>query len=410
MTDEAAIGAAIKEAWGQVLAALVKDFRGDLARAEDCLQDAVAASLPTFREEGLPHSVKAWLLTSARRRAIDGFRRAKTALDKEDDLAEQIEARLRTGFDDEEIPDERLRLLFTCCHPALAEEARVALTLKTVAGLAVPEIARAYLVDERTLAQRLVRAKRKIKDSGIPYRVPEGEALKERLPSVLATLYLIFNEGWASSSGPQLGRVDLAAEAIRTTEMLTSLMPREAEVWGLLGLMWFHESRRRARRGQDGAYVPLEEQDRALYDEQAISRGRACIRRATLLRAPGPYQVQAAISGLYVEAPTFADVDHRQIADLYRVLVGLVPSPVVELNRAVALARVAGAATGLDLLAALEEGGALVDYQPFYAAKAALLAEVGDPAGARAAYDEAIARSVDDAERAWLTGRKSALG
>jgi RNA polymerase sigma-70 factor (ECF subfamily) len=404
--SDAEIGAAVKDAWGQVLAALIKDLRGDFDRAEDCLQDAVTAALPRWREEGLPASPKAWLLTAARRRSIDRFRRRKTRSDREDDVRGDIEDRLRDD-EGEEIPDERLRLIFTCCHPALNEEARVALTLKTVAGLTTQEIAAAFLVDERALAQRVVRAKKKIKLSGIPYVVPEGGALKERVPSVLATLYLVFNEGWTSSVGPQLERVDLAAEAIRVTEVLAHLLPREAEVWGLLALMWLHESRRPARRAPDGAYIPLDEQDRALWDERALARGRACINRATLLRAPGPYQVQAAISGTYASAPSAEAVNHRELLGLYDVLAQMVPSPVVELNRAVVLARIAGPRAALERIADIED--ALAGYQPLYAAKAALHAEAGDAGDARAAYDEAIERSVDEAERAWLRERRDAL-
>ena len=308
------------------------------------------------------------------------------------------------------IVDDRLRLIFTCCHPALELPARVALTLRALGGLTTGEIARAFLVEEPTMGKRIVRAKRKIADAGIPYRVPADEDLPDRLRGVLRVVYLIFNEGYAAAEGDRLVREELCDEAIRLGELLTRLMPDDAEVWGLLALMLLHDARRAARVDASGRYVALDEQDRSLWDQDRIRFGLATLERAVRLQSPGDYQLQAAITALLVEAPDAEATDWAQIADLYGALGRLNPSPVIELNRAVAVGFASGAAAGLELLEPLLEEPALERYQPLHAAHAELLSRVGDAQAAARAYDRAIALSANDVERAELERRLSALG
>ena len=397
-----------------VLATLIRQA-GDFQLAEDAVQDAFEAAVTAWRRDGVPANPGAWITTAARRRAIDRLRRDRSVADRAERLAElmRLDAQheKEPSMDEEStIVDDRLRLIFTCCHPALELPARVALTLRALGGLTTGEIARAFLVEEPTMGKRIVRAKRKIADAGIPYRVPADEDLPDRLRGVLRVVYLIFNEGYAAAEGDRLVREELCDEAIRLGELLTRLMPDDAEVWGLLALMLLHDARRAARVDASGRYVALDEQDRSLWDQDRIRFGLATLERAVRLQRPGDYQLQAAITALLVEAPDAEATDWAQIADLYGALGRLNPSPVIELNRAVAVGFASGAAAGLELLEPLLEEPALERYQPLHAAHAELLSRVGDAQAAARAYDRAIALSANDVERAELERRLSALG
>ena len=413
MADPArsAIARAYRDHHGRVLASLIRVV-GDFQLAEDALGDAFATAVERWAEEGVPRNPGAWLTTVARNRATDRLRRARTVRHHAEALArlEELARENIMPVDDMHLPDDRLRLIFTCCHPALSQPARVALTLRTLGGLSTAEIARAFLVPEPTMAQRLVRAKRKIRGAGIPYEIPDPKHLAQRLDGVLQVIYLVFNEGYAASFGDHLLRADLCEEAIRLAEVLRSLLPGEPEVAGLVALMQFHHGRRHARVDAAGDLVVLEEQDRNLWDRELIARGREALDRALTQRRPGPYQIQAAIASLHAHAPTAADTDWVQIAKLYGVLLQMSPSAVVELNHAVAVAMAHGIDRGLELLEAVEQDQALAGYHLLPAARADLLRRSGQSAAAAKAYQEALALVQNDRERRYLERRLAEVG
>jgi RNA polymerase sigma-70 factor (ECF subfamily) len=402
-----AIAVAFRDERAIVLATLIRQA-GDFQLAEDAVQDAFEAAVAAWRRDGVPANPGAWITTAARRRAIDRLRRDRSLADRADRLAEltRLEQHEEPSMNDEStIVDDRLRLIFTCCHPALEMPARVALTLRALGGMTTGEIARAFLVAEPTMGKRIVRAKRKIADAHIPYRVPADEELPDRLRGVLRVVYLIFNEGYSATEGDRLVRRELCDEALRLGELLARLMPDDAEVWGLLALMVLHDARRAARVDASGRYVALDEQDRALWDEDRIRIGLAALERAVRLRRPGEYQLQAAITALQIEGAGAEATDWPQIAELYGALAILNPSPVVELNRAVAVGLAFGPAAGLGLLEPLLGDPALERYQPLHAAHAELLSRAGDADGAARMYERAIELTANAVERAELERR-----
>jgi RNA polymerase sigma-70 factor (ECF subfamily) len=401
----AAVAEAFRQEWGRVVAAMI-GMTGDWDLAEECAQDAFAQALKTWPRDGVPRRPGAWLTTVARHRALDRLRRGATETARLKEAATlSIPGDADPGDDESGITDDRLRLIFTCCHPALSLEARVALTLRTLAGLTTAEIARAFMVTEETMAKRLVRAKHKIRGARIPYRVPPAHLLPDRTAGVLAVLYLLFNEGYSASAGADLVRQGLCAEAIRLARVLSQLMPDEPEVLGLLALMFFHDARRATRVDRAGDLVRLEDQDRARWDAGEIEEGTRILDAALRRGQPGAYQVQAAIAACHATAARPADTDWAEIAALYGELARLVPSPVVQLNRAVAVAMADGPAAGLELVLALDESGALAGYHLLPATRADLLLRLGRRDEAAAGFAEALSLAGTDSERRFLTRR-----
>ena len=394
----------------QVLATLIRLLK-DFDLAEEALQEAFAAAIEQWPREGVPANPRAWLVSAGRFKAIDGMRRRARYDASLNELAKHIETTTGDPIEeaDEPIEDDRLRLIFTCCHPALKPEAQIALTLREVCGLTTEEIARAFLASPPTLAQRIVRAKAKIRDAHIPYEVPPPSELPERLDTVLHVIYLVFNEGYSASFGASLTRADLSAEAIRLGRLLLQLLP-DPEVMGLLGLMVLHESRRAARTSATGELVLLEQQDRRLWNRELITEGLGYVERALASRRFGPYTLQAAIVAVHAEAPEAAATDWAQIVALYDLLMRVEPSPIVELNRAVAVAMRDGPAAGLQLVDAILVRGDLVDYHLAHSARADLCRRLGKKDEARASYERALALTKQEPERRFLERRLADLG
>ncbi len=406
-----AIEAVFRQHYGRLLATLIR-VAGGFDRAEEALQEAFAAAVAAWSERGIPENPPAWIAVTARRKLIDYSRAERTKRQKEDSVRYEIENRAYSSAQEKTdtmpFEDDRLRLMFTCCHPALNQESQIALTLRTLGGLTTPEIAKAFLTSESTLAQRLVRAKRKIQEARIPYEVPPPHRLAERLVPLRSVLYLIFNEGYAASSGDSLVRRDLCAEAIRLSRVLNDLLPSDAENLGLLALMLLHDSRRDARI-RDSQLVILDEQDRSLWHRGQIAEGIALIESALRRGPAGPFQLQAAIAALHAEASTAADTDWRQIAILYTKLYQMNPSPVVALNRAVAIAMSEGFVTGLSLLDQLEAEGELNGYYLLHAARADFLRRLNRADEARSAYRRALVLATNQIEQEFLKKRLASL-
>lgn len=394
---------------GRILATLIR-LLGDFNRAEDAMHDAFAVALQRWPLEGVPANPRAWLISTARFKAIDALRRHTRFTAAQLDIADTLHGGdIATPADARELPDDRLKLIFTCCHPTLGPDARTALTLREVCGLTTEEIAHAFLTSAPTIAQRIVRAKAKIRDERLPFQIPTAGDLPERVGTVLAVIYLLFNEGYAASSGPALMRPELSTEAIRLGRLLLELLP-EPEVVGLVALMLLQESRRLARVDLKGEFIPLEQQDRSTWDQALIREGIALVERALSTRRFGSYTLQAAIAALHAEAPTPQATDWRQIVALYSALLALQPSPIIELNRAVAVALHEGPAAGLALIDALVARGELRDYHLVSAARADLLRRLDRRNEAHAAYVQALTLTKSDAEKRYLEKRIRELG
>lgn len=393
----------VREAWGRILAALVKTL-GDLQLAEDCLQDVIISAMQHWSKNGIPRRSEAWLITAARRKAIDRLRRDKNFSSKQAEISFLLDLEHRSDemSQPQNIPDKRLEMIFTCCHPALEEKTRVALTLRTLGGLTTEEIAAAFLDKPDAMAQRLVRAKKKIRLAGIPYQIPDESALPERLSSVLGVIYLIFNAGYSGGAGDALVRTDLTDEAIRLARIVFSLLPDEAEVGGLLALMLLHDSRRFARTDGNGDLVPLALQNRQRWDGSKIEEGAALLERLLPRQRVGPYQVQAAISALHAQSTSWEATDWPQIEALYQMLYKMQPTPVVYINLAVAVSYARSTDAALSMLDSVAEDGRLDRYQPYFAAKADVLDRAGHQQAAKACFQTAIDLSQNASEQRFL--------
>jgi len=410
---QALVESVFRQESGRIIATLIR-LSGSFDRAEEAMQEALISALATWPQKGVPNNPGAWITAVAQRKLIDSVRRENTRTEKEDSILYETELsqhRKREPSDDASMnyPDDRLRLIFTCCHPALNIEAQVALTLRTLGGLTTPEIARAFLLPEPTLAQRLVRAKAKIRDAAIPYEIPAIHVLAERLASAQAVIYLIFNEGYAATAGESLIRNELCAEAIRLGRTLCELLPKEPENVGLLALMLLQDSRRDARINQQGDLVPLEEQDRARWHGEQIQEGVALVERALRMQRVGVYQLQAAIAAIHAEAKAAAETDWHQIAALYQELARILPTPVVALNHAVAVAMSEGLEKGLELIDQLGKSGELYKYYLYHAARADILRRLNRKREAIAAYEKALALVTNRVEEAYLRKRLAQL-
>lgn len=405
----AAVDAIYREQSRRVLATLIR-LLGDFELAEEALHEAFTAAVAQWPQEGIPDNPRAWLISAGRFKAIDSLRRRARFDASQAEIAEQLDTGSNdpAQWDEQAVEDDRLRLIFTCCHPALPQEAQIALTLREVCGLTTEEIAHAFLVSPSTLAQRIVRAKAKIKAAGIPYEVPSHDDLQDRLDVVLRVIYLVFNEGYSASSGELLTRADLSEEAIRLGRLLMELLP-EPEAMGLLAMMLLNESRREARVTGDGDLILLNEQDRSLWNRDYITEGSALVEQALTSRRLGPYILQAAIAAIHAEAPSAAETDWAEIAGLYEVLLRIEPSPVIELNRAVAIAMRDGPEIGLELIDAILQRGDLADYHPAHAARADLCRRLGRADEARHAYERALELTQQEPERRFLQRRLDKL-
>ena len=401
----------VREEWGRILASLTKNL-GDMQLAEDCLQEAVISAMNHWQKNGLPKSPPAWLIKVARRKAIDRLRRDQNFASKQNEISYLIELENQKNIEGERdvmqhaIPDKRLEMIFTCCHPALEEKTKIALTLRTLGGLSTQEIANAFLDNPEAMAQRLVRAKKKIAIANIPYEIPDKQALPERLSSVLNVIYLIFNEGYSSNSGDSVTRADLSDEAIRLARIIKNLSPEETEITGLLALMLLHDSRRQARTTssgeKSGEMISLEDQNRERWDNAKISEGIKLIKAALPKQRLGPYQLQAAISAVHAEAKTWEQTDWAQISALYNLLYAMQPSPVIRINQAMAVSYSQSLQAALTMLMAANEAGKLDKYQPFHAAKADLLSRMGNTTQAKLSFKIAIKLSNNQQEKDFL--------
>jgi RNA polymerase sigma-70 factor (ECF subfamily) len=395
-----------REHYGRILASLIRAL-GNFELAEDALQDAFAAAVEQWPREGVPNNPAGWIVSTARHKAIDKARRQSWFSERRDEIQRLIEFEMSSDSDDNaaSFPDERLRLIFTCCHPAINREAQIALSLRTLCGLTTEEIARAFVTPTATMAQRIVRAQRKIRAAGIPYEVPSGDALPERLESTMAVIYLVFNEGYLASSGDEVVRKDLCAEAIRLARILSALMPNQPEARGLLALMLLHDSRRDARADANGDLILLEDQDRSRWNHRQIAEGLALVAEAIGDDMPGPYAIQAAIAAEHARAKCSDDTDWTRIAQLYRMLLDLQSTPIIALNHAVAIAMARGLPHGLALIEELETSGELNDYYLMWAAKADLLRRMGSFIDAAVAYRRALEVVVNNPDRRFLERR-----
>ena len=393
----------LREDWGRILACINKSIR-DLQLSEDSLQDALETALVKWKKDGIPKSPSAWLITVARRKAIDRIRRDKVFAQKQDEIAylKTMEAEFDDMLAMDDIPDKRLELIFTCCHPSLAQKTKLALTLRTVGGLTTEEIAKAFLDDKRAMAQRLVRAKNKIKTANIPYEVPGLDMLPPRLKDVLGVIYLIFNEGYSASSGDNLTRTDLSNEAIRLGRIMVALMPDDTEVAGLLALMLLHDSRRLARIDEAGTMVTLELQNRRKWDKAKITEGKSLLKAALMKHRLGPYQLQASISAVHVDGESWAATDWPQIAELYKLLYQIQPSPVVRINQAMAISYAVSVEAAITMLDELRDSDSMQKYQSYYVARADLMSRSGQIEKSKNLLRTALKLAENDVERNFL--------